>query len=171
MSDPKTAQLDYAPRPPPWHRRPALRRWTVRLAFLAAVCFAVARWGPSAWHHAQLYRSQRQCLAYVAPHGQLIYDSDPFDGTGTAPPPNCWVEVESSLPPPVSLPPIPHYASTRFTPVLGPAPAPSSCIVAARAAALSGWQLYSAGIGCLAALQLVFCAAGSSNWRPCSAAR
>lgn len=95
------------------------------MAFLAAGIFAVGRWGPSAWHHAQLLWSQRRCMSYVAPNGQLIYFSDPDDGTAILPsPPNCWLAVESGLPPPASLPPIRHYRSTGLRPVFGPAPAP-----------------------------------------------
>ncbi len=111
MSDPQTLRLDYAARPLPWHRRRAVRRWTVRVAFLAAGVFAVVRWGPSVWHHVQLLWSQRQCLAYSAPKDQLIYVSDPKSDTFTkakAQPPNCWLAVEASLPPPASLPPDPH---------------------------------------------------------------
>lgn len=118
-------RLDYSPRLPPWHRRPSVRRWTVRLVLLAAVLLAGFRWGPPASRQVRLYLAQRRCLAYLAPAGQLIYSSDQADPFARdeanalkQAPPACWAALEAGIPAPVALP-LNHepYLDSQFEPL------------------------------------------------------
>lgn len=122
-----TPQLDYAPRPLQWYRRPMLRRWVVRAALLAVILFAGFGWGPSTWRQVQLLNAQRQCMNYQAPASQLIYSSDPnpdeFARTESKAfhqtPPPFWSAMEASLPAPVSRPENPDpYLDSGFSPLV-----------------------------------------------------
>ena len=75
MSRP-TAQIDYAPRPPP----PAHRaRWFRRVATLALAVVAAGacvRWGPAAWRRIQVLHLQRQCMTRHEPYDLVVLEVD-----------------------------------------------------------------------------------------------
>jgi hypothetical protein len=72
MDGAQQPQLDYAT-PLPWRRRKMVRRWLVAvLVVLSAVV-----WAPGFWNRVQVLWWQRQCLAYVAPADQVVYDDGP----------------------------------------------------------------------------------------------
>src|SRR5688500_10085817 len=65
--------LEYAPRPA-WHTRPLLRRGLCAVAAVAlALCWV--RWGEPARQRTVLLYAQAECATYVAPAGQLVYDT------------------------------------------------------------------------------------------------
>jgi hypothetical protein len=53
----------------------------LRLAILAIVVWAGARWGPIAWHRSALLYRQRQCLRYTAPSDKIVC-SEPLPTAG-----------------------------------------------------------------------------------------
>jgi hypothetical protein len=78
VSHPQSPQLDYA-LPPPLVQRARFRR---RLA-LAGVALAILSslwWGPPLWRNARAVYWQRQCMAYAARPGCVVYDEDVAQG-------------------------------------------------------------------------------------------
>ena len=67
--------LDYAPGAP-IRRRRRIRR-VIRLGLALATVIAAFVWGPTIWSRAKLLYHQRQCLTYVAPADQVVFDSNP----------------------------------------------------------------------------------------------
>jgi hypothetical protein len=72
MDRARPPQLDYAA-PLPWRRRKVVRR---SLAGGLVVLSAIV-WAPGFWNRVQVLWWQRQCLAYVAPADQVVYDDGP----------------------------------------------------------------------------------------------
>ncbi len=68
-------QLDYGP-PPPIHRQRRWRRAALLIVLLACVACGW-EWGPEYWAKTKFLYVQRQCLTYVAPPDQVVYESDP----------------------------------------------------------------------------------------------
>lgn len=66
--------LNYAPTPPQW------RKWIRRAAWtglLLIAGFATWLWGPRAWQKAKILYWQRQCMNYIAPVDQIVYEENP----------------------------------------------------------------------------------------------
>lgn len=69
-------QLDYSPRPLPWHRSRRVRAW-VMLGVLVTVGVSAYRWAPPLRERVGLLYTQHLCLNYAAPASQIVYDERP----------------------------------------------------------------------------------------------
>jgi hypothetical protein len=67
--------LDYAPGAP-IRRRRRIRR-AIRACLALATTVAAFIWGPTTWSRTKLLYHQRQCLTYVAPADEVVFDSNP----------------------------------------------------------------------------------------------
>ena len=67
--------IDYAP-PAPWHRRRRWRRAITALALVAALA-AGLRFGPRAGRRARVLYWQHQCMTFMLPADQIVYDDTP----------------------------------------------------------------------------------------------
>jgi hypothetical protein len=84
VPDPQPSTLDYAP-PLPWYRRSRARR-LVWVAVAMLTLLLVIRAAPRAWNHVAMLYWQGQCMDYVAPADQVVYDQLATPGVTAGPP-------------------------------------------------------------------------------------
>src|SRR4051812_12215832 len=91
------------------------RRWVIIVLLLLIIGAAAAHWGGDLWHHVQVLRVQRACLAFNPAPEQVVYSGDTdsvtrgeaSDGKVQSSIPQVWVDYLSAVEIPTRLPPVP----------------------------------------------------------------